>query len=112
MRRQADTPWFQSMLSFDPGKTLRRVKQPLLLVHGALDQQVPVSHAERLADLARKESRSKTVELVIVKDANHLLTPATTGAVAEYATLTDRTVSTDVSAAVTGWLTKTFQAIK
>ena len=84
----------------------------MLLVHGELDQQVPVSHAERLAELARKESRSKSVELVIVKGVNHLLVPATTGEVAEYATLTDRNVSKDVSAAVTGWLTKTFQAIK
>jgi hypothetical protein len=40
------------------------------------------------------------------------MAPATTGEVAEYATLTDRNVSTDVSTAVTGWLTKTFQAIK
>lgn len=111
MRRQADTPWFQSVLLFEPARTIRRVKQPMLLVHGALDQQVPVSHAERLAELARRESRSKSVELVVVKGVNHLLTPATTGAVAEYATLTDQTVSTDVSAAITGWLTKTFQAI-
>ncbi len=111
MRRQADTPWFQSVLLFDPASAIRRVKQPMLLVHGALDQQVPVSHAERLAELARKESRSKSVELVIVKGVNHLMAPATTGEVAEYATLTDRNVSIDVSAAVTGWLTKTFQAI-
>ena len=110
-RRQADTPWFQSVLLFDPARTIRRVKQPMLLVHGALDQQVAVSQAERLVDLARKESRSKSVELVVVKGVNHLLTPATTGDVAEYATLTDRNVSMDVSATVTGWLTKTFQAI-
>jgi dienelactone hydrolase len=112
MRRQADTPWFQSVLLFDPASTIRRVKQPMLLVHGALDQQVPVAHAERLAAQARKESRSKSVDLVIVKGVNHLMAPATTGEVAEYATLTDRNVSMDVSAAVTGWLTRTFQAIK
>ncbi len=111
MRRQADTPWFQSVLTFEPAKTIRRVKQPMLLVHGALDQQVTVSHAERLAELARKESRSKSVELVVVKGVNHLLTPATTGDVSEYATLPDRNVSAEVSAAVTGWLAKTFQAI-
>ena len=70
-----------------------------------------MAHAERLADLARKDSKSKSVELVIVKGVNHLLTPAETGAVTEYATLTDRNVSMDVSTAVTGWLTKTFQNI-
>ena len=112
MRKQADTPWFQSVLTFDPVKTIKNVRQPMLLVHGALDKQVPLSHAERLADLARKESKSKAVELVIVRGVNHLLAPAVTGEVAEYATLTDRNVSADVSTTVTGWLTKTFAAIK
>ena len=41
--------------------------------------------AERLADLARsKDSKSKSVELVIVRGVNHLLVPAVTGDVAEY----------------------------
>jgi pimeloyl-ACP methyl ester carboxylesterase len=113
LRKQADTPWFQSVLIFDPVKTLKNVRQPMLLVHGALDQQVPLAHAEKLAELARsKESKTKAVELVVVRGVNHLLTPAVSGEVAEYATLTDRNVSADVSTAVTGWLTKTFAAIK
>ncbi len=111
MRRQADTPWFQSVLMFDPAKSIRRVKQPMLLVHGALDQQVPASHGENLAELARKEGRSKSVELVIVRGVNHLMAPAITGEVSEYATLTDHDISMDVSGAVTAWLTKTFQAV-
>ena len=41
MRKQADTPWFQSFLTFDPAKTIRDVRQPMLLVHGELDKQVP-----------------------------------------------------------------------
>ena len=113
LRKQADTPWFQSVLTFDPSKTIKNVRQPMLLVHGALDKQVPVAHAERLADLARsKESKSKSVELVIVRGVNHLLVPAVTGEVAEYATLTDRNVSADLSATVTAWLTRTFAAVK
>ena len=112
LRKQADTPWFQSVLAFDPARTIKGVKQPMLLVHGALDKQVPLPHAERLADLARKESKSKAVELVVVRGVNHLLAPATTGEVAEYSTLTDRNVSADVSKTVSDWLTKTFAAIK
>jgi pimeloyl-ACP methyl ester carboxylesterase len=112
LRKQADTPWFHSVLTFDPVKTIRNVRQPMLLVHGALDKQVPLSHAETLADLARKESKSKAVELVVVRGVNHLLAPAITGEVAEYSTLTDRNLSVDVSSTVTGWLTKTFAAIK
>ena len=85
----------------------------MLLVHGALDKQVPLAHAERLADLARKESKSKSVELVVVRGVNHLLAPGRSPARwRSTATLTDRNVSADVSATVTGWLTKTFAAIK
>jgi pimeloyl-ACP methyl ester carboxylesterase len=111
-RRAADTPWFQSLLMFDPVKVVDDVRQPLLFVHGELDKQVPVAHADRLADLARKQSDSKSVEVVIVRGVNHLLVPAITGEVSEYATLTDRNVSKDVSGAVSTWLTKTFAAIR
>ena len=34
MRKQADTPWFQSLLAFNPVRVLRDVRQPLLFVHG------------------------------------------------------------------------------
>jgi pimeloyl-ACP methyl ester carboxylesterase len=107
VRRAADTPWFQSVLAYDPVKVLKDLRQPLLIVHGEVDREVPVAHAEKLADLARKESKSKSVDLVIVRGVNHLLAPAVTGNTSEYGTLTDRSVSKDVLAAVTGWLTRT-----
>lgn len=112
LRKQADTPWFQSILAFDPAKVLDDVRQPLLFLHGELDRQVPVSHVTRLSDTARKEARSRSIDVVVVRGVNHLLIPATTGEVEEYATLTDRNVSADVRSAVSSWLTKTFAAIK
>jgi pimeloyl-ACP methyl ester carboxylesterase len=111
-RRAADTPWFQSVLNYDPAKVLEDVKQPLLFVHGELDKQIPVSHADRLTDLAHKESDSKSIELVVVRGVNHLLVPAITGEIREYASLPDRRVSKEVSGTVSVWLTKTFAAIK
>jgi fermentation-respiration switch protein FrsA (DUF1100 family) len=84
----------------------------MLFVHGALDKQVPVEHADRLATLAKAESDSKSIEVVIVRGINHLLVPATTGDVSEYGTLTDRTVSRDVTTAINTWLTKTFAAVR
>ena len=84
----------------------------MLFVHGELDKQVPVAHVERIADLARKQSKSKAVEVVTVRGVNHLLVPAITGEVEEYATLTDRNISRDVTSAITGWLTKTFAAVR
>ena len=111
-RRQADTPWFQSLLMFDPARILKDVRQPMLFVHGQLDQQVPVSHLNRISDLAQKQSRSKSVAVVSVRGVNHLLVPAITGEVSEYASLTDRNVSKEVTSAIAEWLTKTFAAIK
>jgi pimeloyl-ACP methyl ester carboxylesterase len=110
-RKDADTPWFQSLLAFDPSKPVADVGQPILFVHGELDRQVPVEHVERLSNLAQK-GKSKSVELVVVRGVNHLLVPAITGEVSEYGTLPDRNVSKDVTTAVTGWLTKTLAAIR
>jgi pimeloyl-ACP methyl ester carboxylesterase len=110
LRRQADTPWFQSLLTFDPSRVLRNVRQPLLFVHGELDRQVPVAHVDRLAEVAKKEARSKSIEVVTVRGINHLLVPAVTGHVSEYGTLEDRNVSKDVTTAITSWLAKTFAA--
>jgi len=112
VRKEADTPWFQSLLTFDPTKVLDDVRQPMLFVHGALDRQVPVEHVERLADIARKESKSNAVEVVVVRGVNHLLVPAITGEANEYGTLPDRNVSKDVRMATTDWLKKTFAAIR
>ena len=108
LRKQADTPWTQSVLSFDPARVVEDVKQPMLFLHAELDRQIPVSHVERLVDLARKESKSKAVEVVTIRGVNHLLVPAVTGEPDEYASLDDLTVSKDVTGAVQAWLTKTF----
>jgi uncharacterized protein len=112
VRKQADTPWFQSLLTFDPARVVRNVRQPLLFVHGELDRQVPVEHVTRLSELARKDGRSPAIEVVTVRGVNHLLAPATTGHTSEYATLPDRNVSKDVSTAITSWLEKTFKTVK
>jgi len=109
-RRQVDTPWTQSVLSFDPARVIEDVRQPMLFIHAELDRQIPVSHVERLVDLARKESKSKSVEVVSVRGVNHLLVPAVTGELDEYASLDDLNVSKDVTGAVQAWLTKTFPA--
>ena len=110
LRKQADTPWTHSMLTFDPARVLEDVRQPMLFIHAELDRQIPVSHVERLVDLARKESKSKSVDVVTVRGVNHLLVPAITGEPDEYASLPDLNVSKDITTAVTDWLTKTLPA--
>ena len=112
VRKQADTPWFQSFLVFDPARVIRDVRQPVLFIHGELDAEVPVSHVDRLGELAQKEARSRSVAVVAVRGVNHLLTPAVTGDVSEYASLTNRNVSGDVTKAIAEWLTKAFQGVR
>jgi uncharacterized protein len=110
LRREADTPWFQSVLAYEPSKVLGSVRQPLLIVHGEVDKQVPASHADRLAEIARVSGKSKAVEVVIVRGVNHLLVPAVTGDTTEYGTLSDRNVSKDVTMTITTWLARTLPA--
>ncbi|MBM3777617.1 MAG: alpha/beta fold hydrolase [Acidimicrobiia bacterium] len=103
----ANTPWFQSLLAFDPARDLGDLDEPLLIVHGELDRQVDASHAERLAALARERSNSPSIDVVTVRGVNHLLVPAETGGLNEYATLADRNVSPEVLKAIADWLTRT-----
>ena len=79
------------------------MRQPLLIRHGERDRQVPIAGAELLNGLALKRRRG-TATLMMLPGINHLLVPAATGEVAEYASLTDAKVSPDVAKAIADWL--------
>lgn len=104
LRRQADSPWFQSFLSFDPAKVVPRVRQPLLIVQAMLDTQVPPHHAGRLEAQASARKRKVGVEVVRLEGVNHLFVPATTGEVAEYSTLETRRITPQLAERVAAWL--------
>jgi pimeloyl-ACP methyl ester carboxylesterase len=110
LRKQADTPLFKSWLTFDPAVTMKRVSQPVLIVQGAIDLETPVSHADRLAELAstRKVPSSHTAK-VIVPGVNHLLVQATSGDPDEYETLSSKTVAPGIVSALVEWLKVTFK---
>src|SRR5207253_4524691 len=108
LRKQAEGPWFQSFLAFDPAKVMPNVRQPILIVQGMLDSQVPPSNADQLETLARGRKNPPPVEVVKVPGVNHLLVPATTGEYDEYRTLAEKRISPIVSGAIITWLQKTF----
>jgi pimeloyl-ACP methyl ester carboxylesterase len=112
IRRQADTPYFQSFLTLDPAKLMQDVRQPVLIVQGERDTQVPPANADRLETLAKGRKKAAPVEVVKVPGINHLLVPATTGEVDEYGRLSDRKVSPVVTTALVDWLRKTLAAQK
>jgi pimeloyl-ACP methyl ester carboxylesterase len=104
LRRQAETPWFRSFLLFDPAMVMPKIQEPILVVSGERDRQVLVRHAYRLVELAKARKANWGVELIIVDGVNHLLVPAPTGEIAEYATLEDKTVSRQLLDQLTTWL--------
>ena len=107
-RRAADTPWFFSFLTFDPGKAMDNTRQPVVIVQGELDTQVLPHHADQLGVMARERKGDKVpVEVVKVPGVNHLLVPAKTGDVSEYGSLgPDAKVSPQVTSAIANFLTK------
>ncbi len=106
-RRVADTPWFYSFLTFDPQKAMNNTRQPVLIVQGELDVQVQPHHADKLAEFARARRTKAAVEVVKVPGVNHLLVPAKTGDVTEYASLgPDAKVSPQVTSAIAAFMQK------
>ena len=112
IRHQADTPYFQSFLTLDPARLMKDVQQPLLIVEGERDTQVPPANAEKLETLAKARKKAAPVKVVKIPAINHLLVPANTGEVDEYGRLTDRHVSSAVTTELISWLRQTFQTIR
>ena len=106
VRAEADTLWFKSWLEFDPALNLRRVGQPVLIIHGGLDAEVPPSHATQLDTFARARSKTPAThtQIRVVPLMNHLLVGATTGQVDEYSTLPSRTIVPEVPQTMVEWL--------
>jgi pimeloyl-ACP methyl ester carboxylesterase len=105
LKRQAETPWFESFLRFSPAPLMSRVKQPLLILQGSLDRQVPPHHGEKLAEMAKARKRGgDAVTYFVLDGVNHLLVPATTGEVDEYGSLAGRGLDPRVAQNTIEWM--------
>jgi len=114
VRAEADTPWFKSWLQFEPAAVMNKMKQPLLVVHAALDQEVPQAYADNLENFSRQRKKlpESSTRKVVVPGINHLLVPASTGAVSEYATLSSLSIAPPMTAAIADWLRTALPAAK
>jgi pimeloyl-ACP methyl ester carboxylesterase len=110
IRRRVDTPLYRSFLMFDPAQAIAHTRQPLLVVQADLDNEVPTSHGEQLAQLARSRIKAAGTDYVHLPGLNHLLARAQTGRVAEYGTLAERNVSPAAVTEISAWLKKTLAA--
>jgi alpha-beta hydrolase superfamily lysophospholipase len=111
-RDQANTPWFRSFLSFNPEVAMKRVRQPVLVLQGLLDMQVPPLNADRFEQMVPRLKRKQPMTVVRVPGVNHLLVPAKTGETSEYSTLMDARISPAIVEALVSWLRPTFTAIR
>lgn len=112
LRRQADTAWFRSFLAFSPGDVMEDVEQPILILQGEIDRQVPANHADRLEELAKQEGDmpAELVEMEVIDGANHLMVQAETGDLSEYSQLKGSSIDPRVAEATVEWLRRVFAA--
>lgn len=98
-------PWVKEFWSYDPLPTMKNVKQPVLILQGALDQQVTAEQAAMLEKTARAGG-NKDVTTQVFPMLNHLFLPSKTGSPSEYNTLTDAAVPAQVLQTIGDWLQK------
>ena len=96
---------YRSFLEFDPARVVRRTRQPVLIIHGKLDRQIPIAHADRLAEmLEARRRRESTLEVQRLPGIDHRLLDSSAGAIDQYSQLLDRRVSGTVITALADWM--------
>lgn len=83
--RSLTLPWLRATLAYDPLPVLKSVRQPVLMLYGSLDHQVPPALNAGPARLALQGRKGSAVQLL--PGLNHLMFRARSGAVSEYATI-------------------------
>lgn len=101
--RGLNSPWGRAFLDYDPLTTIRKVRQPVLILQGALDQQVTAEQA-RMLEAAARRGGNRDVTVRLFPNLNHLFLPAKTGAESEYTTLETYLLGDDLLATLADWL--------
>ncbi|MCH8152765.1 MAG: alpha/beta fold hydrolase [Planctomycetes bacterium] len=95
---QLTSPWMRFFLTYDPRPALAEIKCPVLACNGTLDLQV--WHEQNLDVIEQRITEAGgDVTAKRYEGLNHLFQPATTGSIAEYATIEitfDETVLRDI----------------
>jgi len=104
----AKQPWMAYFLDYDPLPTVRRVRQPVLILQGATDLQVTADQAPML-ERALREAGNRNVTTHVFKDRNHLFLRDSIGHPAGYAALPDTKVDSEVMGTLADWLASTLR---
>ena len=101
LRRRAETIWYRSFLQFDVADTVRRTRQPILILHGDKNRQIAVEHADRLLLLARQRRRNPPAEKIILEGLDHAFMDDDS---LEYGELQEASISLELPTALGNWL--------
>jgi hypothetical protein len=81
------TPWFQYVMQYDPGSTLKKVKCPVLAINGEKDLQVPPRENLEAISKLLSTSGNKKVTVKELPGLNHLFQECETGSPLDYQTI-------------------------
>jgi dienelactone hydrolase len=95
--------WMKYFIAYDPLPTIKRVRQPILVLQGGLDHQVTPDQAPMIKKAAH-EAGNKDVTVKLYPRLNHLFLPAQTGEPSEYSTLSTTQLGDDVIQPLVEWL--------
>ncbi|WP_040836936.1 alpha/beta hydrolase family protein [Nocardia brevicatena] len=99
------TPYTAAMVGYDPAPALSALRMPVLAFFGSKDLQVSAAQNEPVMRQLLADNPDATVRTF--KGLNHLMQPAGTGLVDEYATI-ETTIDPVILGAVTDWLKQRF----
>jgi dienelactone hydrolase len=108
-KQVASNAWMRYFLTYDPIPTAKKVKQPVLILQGATDQQVRVEEA-RMLDAAIRGGGNRRVTLKIMPDRNHLFLRDPNGHPSGYANLKDPKIDGEVLGVLADWVATTLGA--
>jgi dienelactone hydrolase len=103
----ASDPWMKFFLTYDPAATMRRVKNPAVLILTGLNDKQAVADNVPLMEAAFKAAGNKDVTAKVIPGLNHLFVTDPDGFPGNYQKLPKPVmVRTDVIDMVTDWLVK------
>jgi dipeptidyl aminopeptidase/acylaminoacyl peptidase len=101
--------WMKFFIAYDPLVTIKKVRQPILIVQGELDHQVTPEQAPMI-EKAATAAGNKDVTLRMYPNLNHLFLPAKTGEPAEYTSLSTSQLGQDLIRGLVDWLKQKLNA--
>ncbi|MDN4059807.1 alpha/beta fold hydrolase [Massilia sp. YIM B02769] len=100
------TPWFRELLAYEPAPVLRAVRQPILVLNGERDLQVPAG-----LDLPPIRAALAGNPRAVVKEMprlNHLFQTAKTGGIEEYGQIEESFAPAALDT-IAGWIKSTVE---